>query len=119
MDTIESTSQRIKQNGILAIIRGDFSVDDILQIGDALLAGTVTVSIIAAYFVNRASGSVIPAIIVHGLSNDSAGISGAATMELALSPYHQATKALPFALLAVGIVLLAGKSLGLARRRSV
>jgi 2-dehydro-3-deoxyphosphogluconate aldolase/(4S)-4-hydroxy-2-oxoglutarate aldolase len=43
MDTIESTSQRIKQNGILAIIRGDFSVDDILRIGDALLAGTVTV----------------------------------------------------------------------------
>jgi 2-dehydro-3-deoxyphosphogluconate aldolase / (4S)-4-hydroxy-2-oxoglutarate aldolase len=41
MNSIESTSQRIKQNGIIAIIRGDFSVDDILQIGDALLAGTV------------------------------------------------------------------------------
>jgi len=81
----------------------------------SFLAGTVTVSIIAAYFVNRASGSVIPAIIVHGLSNDSVGISGAASMELALSPYHQATKALPFAFLAVGIVLVAGKSLGLAR----
>jgi len=41
MDTMESTGQRIKQNGIIAIIRGDFSVDDILRIGDALLAGTV------------------------------------------------------------------------------
>lgn len=43
MDTIESISERIKQNGIIAIIRGDFSVDDMLRIGDALLAGTVTV----------------------------------------------------------------------------
>lgn len=84
----------------------------------SFLAGTVTVSIIAAYFVNRASGSVIPAIIVHGLANDSAGISGAASMELALSPYHQATKALPFALLAVGILLVAGKSLGLSRPKA-
>jgi hypothetical protein len=85
----------------------------------SFLTGTVTVSIIAAYFVNRASGSVIPAIIVHGLGNDSVGISGAASMELALSPYHQATKALPFALLAVGILFVAGKSLGVARRRAV
>jgi 2-dehydro-3-deoxyphosphogluconate aldolase/(4S)-4-hydroxy-2-oxoglutarate aldolase len=43
MDTIESTSQKIKQNGIIAIIRGDFSLDDMLRIGDALLTGTVTV----------------------------------------------------------------------------
>ncbi len=40
---IESTSQRIKQAGIIAILRGDYSVDDLLRIGDALLAGTVTV----------------------------------------------------------------------------
>src|SRR4030095_12295008 len=43
MDTIESTRQKIKQNGIIAIIRGDFSLDDMLRIGDALLTGTVTV----------------------------------------------------------------------------
>jgi len=84
----------------------------------SFLAGTVTVSIIAAYFVNRASGSVIPAILVHGLSNDSVGISGAASIEIALSPYHQATKALPFALLALGIIFVAGKSLGLGGRRA-
>jgi len=81
----------------------------------SFLAGTITVSIIAAYFVNRASGSVIPAIMVHGLSNDSLGLSGAASMQLALSPYHQATKALPFAFVAIGIILVAGKSLGTSR----
>jgi len=43
MDSVESTSQRIKQNGIIAILRGDFSIDDMLRIGDALLAGTVKV----------------------------------------------------------------------------
>ncbi len=42
MDTIESTSQKIKQAGIIAILRGDFSIDDMLRIGDALLAGGVT-----------------------------------------------------------------------------
>lgn len=43
MAAIETSSQRIKQNGIIAILRGDFSVDDMLRIGDALLAGTVKV----------------------------------------------------------------------------
>ena len=42
MNTIETTSQRIKQTGIVAILRGDYSVDDLLRIGEALLAGTVT-----------------------------------------------------------------------------
>jgi len=43
MNSIETASQRVKECGIIAIIRGDFSVDDNLRIGDALLAGTVTV----------------------------------------------------------------------------
>ena len=34
---------KIKACGIIAIIRGDFSVDDTLRIGDALFAGAVTV----------------------------------------------------------------------------
>jgi len=42
MDLIESTSRRIKQSGIIAIIRGDYSVEDTLRIGEALLAGGVT-----------------------------------------------------------------------------
>ena len=41
MNTIETTCQQIKQSGIIAILRGDYSTDDLLRIGDALLAGTV------------------------------------------------------------------------------
>lgn len=40
---IETTSATIKRAGIIAILRGDFSVADMLRIGDALLAGTVTI----------------------------------------------------------------------------
>jgi len=43
MDKIETASQQIKQCGIIAILRGDFSIEDMLRIGEALLAGTVTV----------------------------------------------------------------------------
>jgi hypothetical protein len=82
----------------------------------SFLAGTITISIIAAYFVNRCGGSVIPAIMVHGLTNDAVGLSGMASMELMLSPYHQATQALPFAFIAFGIVFISGSQLGLARK---
>jgi membrane protease YdiL (CAAX protease family) len=81
----------------------------------AFVSGTVTMSIIAAYFVNRSGGSVIPAIMVHGLGNDAVGLSGVAAMDVALTPYHQATKVLPFAVLAACIVALSGRRLGLAR----
>ena len=40
---IETTSRFIKRCGIIAILRGDFSVEDLLRIGDGLLVGTVTV----------------------------------------------------------------------------
>lgn len=43
MSEIEKTSNWIRQSGIIAIVRGDFSIDDMLRISDALLAGTVTV----------------------------------------------------------------------------
>lgn len=83
------------------------------------LAGTISTSIVAAYFVNRCGGSIIPAIMVHGLSNDAVGLSGMAPMDLVLSPYHQATKALPFVLIAAGIIVVAGRQLGLGRRVAV
>jgi 2-dehydro-3-deoxyphosphogluconate aldolase/(4S)-4-hydroxy-2-oxoglutarate aldolase len=41
--SIETTSETIKQAGIIAILRGDFTVADMLRIGDALLAGTVNI----------------------------------------------------------------------------
>ena len=43
MESVEATSERIKQNGIIAILRGDFSVEDMIRLGEALIAGTITV----------------------------------------------------------------------------
>ncbi len=43
MNNIEQAAQRIKECGIIAIIRGDFSVDEMLRISTALLAGSVSV----------------------------------------------------------------------------
>jgi 2-dehydro-3-deoxyphosphogluconate aldolase/(4S)-4-hydroxy-2-oxoglutarate aldolase len=43
INNTEETSKKIKQCGIIAIIRGDFSVDKMFRICTALLAGTVTV----------------------------------------------------------------------------
>jgi len=43
MTEIERAGSWIKQNGIIAIVRGDFAADDMIRIGEALLAGTVTV----------------------------------------------------------------------------
>lgn len=78
----------------------------------AFFAGTISVSVIASYCMNRLGGSVLPAIVIHGLTNDAAGIAGAADITVALSPLHQVTKAAPLAILAVLILLVAGPSLG-------
>jgi hypothetical protein len=78
----------------------------------AFIAGTVTTSIIAAYFMNRAGGSLIPAIMVHGLTNDAVGLSGLANLNTALTPYHQITKLLPFLLLSIVLIALSGRRLG-------
>ncbi len=79
----------------------------------SFLLGTVSASIIAAYFMNRLGGSVIPAIIVHGISNDALGISGTASIVEALTPYHQITKNGLQALIAIMLVGFAGTTLGL------
>ena len=42
-NTIETSTQKIKQAGIIAILRGDYSTDEFLRIGEALLAGSITV----------------------------------------------------------------------------
>jgi membrane protease YdiL (CAAX protease family) len=78
----------------------------------SFVLGTVTTSIIAAYFINRCGGSVWPAIIVHGLGNDAVGLSGMASINQVLTPYHQITKALPFTIVAIAIVVMAGRELG-------
>jgi 2-dehydro-3-deoxyphosphogluconate aldolase/(4S)-4-hydroxy-2-oxoglutarate aldolase len=43
MNNIETARQQIKDCGIIAILRGGYSTDDLLRIGEALLAGTITV----------------------------------------------------------------------------
>jgi hypothetical protein len=78
----------------------------------AFTLGTVTVSIIAALFLNRIGGSLIPAILVHGLANDAIGIAGQATIDQALTAGHQITKALTFLVFVVLLVVWQGSSLG-------
>jgi hypothetical protein len=79
----------------------------------SFVLGTISVSVIASYFMNRLGGSVIPAIVVHGITNDAVGLSGTASIVEALTPYHQITKNLPLALIAVALVIYSGWSLGL------
>jgi membrane protease YdiL (CAAX protease family) len=81
----------------------------------SFILGTVAISIIAAYFMNRLGGSLIPAIMIHGLTNDAIGLSGTASIVEALTPYHQVTKNLPLAILAILIVMYSGQSLGLKK----
>jgi len=83
----------------------------LLQFLPAFLLGTIAASVIAIFFCNQVGGSVIPAIIVHGLTNDAIGLSGTATVAEALTPLHQITKNLPLAIIAGGIIFLSGKDL--------
>ena len=62
-DTIESTTQRIKKAGIIAILRGDYTVADMLGIGKALLAGNVTVMELTLNSPNALAA--LPQLIAH------------------------------------------------------
>lgn len=87
-------------------------VDYVMLYLPSFLMGTVSVSILASYFMNRLGGSVIPAVMVHGITNDSVGISGSASIVEALTPYHQFTKNSLLALAAIAIIVSVGSSLG-------
>lgn len=80
-------------------------------------ANCVLQSIVIAYFFNRTGGSVLVAIVIHGLANDAAGISGArvagAGPQFAI--VHQATIVVVLAIAAAGILWRAGTALGLRR----
>ncbi len=43
MTSLDDTRATLRQAGLIAILRGDFAVDDMLRLGEALLAGGVTV----------------------------------------------------------------------------
>lgn len=78
----------------------------------SFLAGTISTSVIAMCFMNRLGGALLPAVMVHGLANDAMGISGLTTIEVALTPGHQITKAIPFVAIAIVIIVLTGRRLG-------
>jgi fucose permease len=56
---------------------------------------------------NRLGGSLIPAIMVHGLTNDAVGFSGLTVIERALTPDAQLTRAIPTLAFAL-VLILAG-----------
>jgi len=43
MHSVEAASEKIKRSGVIAILRGDFLVEDMIRIGEALRTGTITV----------------------------------------------------------------------------
>lgn len=78
----------------------------------AFCLGTIAISVIASFAMHRLGGSLLAAIAVHGITNDAVGISGSVSIVEALTPYHQVTKNLPLALLALALCARAGPGLG-------
>lgn len=76
----------------------------------SFLIGTIAVSLIAGWGMMRSGGSLWPAILAHGLSNDAFGLSGHVTIIEALTPEHQLIRGVPL-LLAAGIVLALDRKL--------
>ena len=78
----------------------------------AFTLGCLGVSVIATYFMNRMGGSILPAIVAHGLANDAMGISGKANLDQTITAMHQLTQALPICAMALVILYIAGPALG-------
>ena len=72
----------------------------------------VATSVIAVLGMKLTNGSLWPAVLAHGFVNDAMGLAGSADIETALTIGYQLTKAVPFALVAITIVLMTGRSLG-------
>jgi hypothetical protein len=79
-----------------------------------LVARFLVLSVVMAYFYNRAGGSTLIAIAMHGLHNDSVGLMGRITGE-GLAPYVISELALlaPIAVVASWLLVLTGGRLGL------
>jgi uncharacterized protein len=89
--------------------------------GGALLLGILVarfafLSVVMAYFYNRAGGSTLIAIAMHGLHNDPVLFSGTITGD-ALASYVVSELALlaPIALVAVAVLSVSGRRLALTR----
>jgi 2-dehydro-3-deoxyphosphogluconate aldolase/(4S)-4-hydroxy-2-oxoglutarate aldolase len=61
--SIETSTQKIKQAGIISILRGDYTADDMLRIGEALLAGSVTAMEVTLNSPNALEA--LPALLDH------------------------------------------------------
>lgn len=66
----------------------------------------VAVSVAAAAAMKVAGGSIWPAIIAHGITNDAVGLGGQASIDVALTPAHQISGALPVCIAAFLTVFL-------------
>lgn len=101
----------------------------LLILGSAVLVPLIAACLLATLALRTAWGApaacarapdlfspwLVPALLAAlGLTNDAVGLSGVATMETALTPDHQITKALPLALLAAAVVAHSGRGLGRA-----
>jgi membrane protease YdiL (CAAX protease family) len=82
-----------------------------LQYFPSFALGMIAVSIIAVWGMKQAGGSLVPAIVVHGLANDAQGLAGQAGIEMALTTGFQLTKAIPFVIIAIVIVFTTGRTL--------
>jgi membrane protease YdiL (CAAX protease family) len=82
-----------------------------LQYFPSFALGMIAVSIIAVWGMKQAGGSLVPAILVHGLANDATGLAGQAGIEMALTTGFQLTKAIPFVIIAIIIVSATGRDL--------
>ncbi|WP_417481787.1 CPBP family intramembrane glutamic endopeptidase [Maricaulis sp.] len=85
------------------------AVEYILAYLPSFLLGTIAVSIIASWGMVRSGGSLWPAILAHGLSNDAFGLAGSVPVVEALTPGHQFTHG-------VSMMLAAGPALTLDRK---
>lgn len=77
----------------------------------SFLLGALAVSVIAVWGMQNSGGSIWPAVLVHGLANDATGLAGTASMDVALTAGYQLTKALPFAAIAMALVVIYGRNL--------
>jgi uncharacterized protein len=98
------------------ILLGGYGLGGGMVLLAILVLRFVVLSIVMAYFYNRAGGSTLIAIAMHGLHNDAVGLMGRITGE-GLAPYIISELALlaPIAAVALWLLVLTRGGLGLGK----
>jgi membrane protease YdiL (CAAX protease family) len=98
------------------ILLGGYGLDGGVVLLAILVLRFVVLSIVMAHFYNRAGGSTLIAIAMHGLHNDAVGLMGRITGE-GLAPYVISELALlaPIAAVALWLLVLTRGRLGLGK----